>query len=310
MADSSLLPDNQPPVPDGIKTEFEEVPLDSSPASCQRSTKLRIKSEQVKAEEDWLETMMCSTPSVNIDNTLIDLKCEAFKSETEGFDSYPSSSSLNTEPFLQKKRQNIKSDMDHLENIDSVQDIKSTLRERYKPKPRRTFECDQCGLIFGRKDNFIVHTYIHTGKKPHSCSVCLKSFSRADGLAVHMRFHTGERPYKCDQCGKDFITSAHFKEHQFTHTGTKPYACQHCDKSFGHPNDLTKHQRIHTGERPYPCAKCGMSFRRSQTLRNHVFRKHERKVSFPCSNCTKVFKTEGRLEQHLRSHCNKKHSRK
>ncbi|KAG5266445.1 hypothetical protein AALO_G00232170 [Alosa alosa] len=72
VADSVNIPVDQPSVPGRIKAEFHEVALDSSPALCQGSPKLRIKSEQVKVEEDGTETMVCSTQT-NTDDTLIQL---------------------------------------------------------------------------------------------------------------------------------------------------------------------------------------------------------------------------------------------
>ena len=316
MADSAILSVKNPHKPGlvdfvhdstaskpvNIKTEFDEVPVDSSPAACQNVQDLEVTSKEVKAEGDWLETMMCSTPSVNIDNTLIDLKCEALKSETGVFKNDPSS------PRCIDTMEDIL--LENGEKVDCVPDTNPKMRrktcKKRKKQGRKIFECDQCGLSFRRKDNFIVHTYIHTGEKPYSCSVCKKGFSRADCLTEHMRIHTGERPYKCDQCDKTFTTSGHRTEHQLIHAGIKPYACSYCDRSFGHSTDLTKHQRIHTGERPYPCSKCAMAFRRVDTLNKHVLRKHEGEGPFTCLHCAKVFNSKGHFERHVRSHCKKK----
>lgn len=281
-----------------IKMEFDDVPLDSSQAASLNVQRLKVASAQVKVEEDWLEHMISTTSSLDTDYSLIDLKCEVLKSETE-----VSEKCLSVTCFIDKMEEVPGNSgrakiLDCEPNIDLKRNKKAGGKLRkVKEKAKKIFECDQCGLCFGRKDQFIVHTYIHTGEKPYGCSVCEKRFSRADCLTVHMRIHSGQRPFKCEQCDKTFATSGYRREHMFIHAGIKPYACSYCDRRFTHSNDLTKHQRVHTGERPYPCSKCGMTFRRLETLQKHAQRKHYRLAQNELS-CT-VLKSKGDLEKHL-----------
>ncbi|XP_063047247.1 gastrula zinc finger protein XlCGF17.1-like [Engraulis encrasicolus] len=312
--------------PATIKAEFQEILV--SPATGQGITELKIKTELVKSEkeEGWLTQHSASsvkmedksTSSVKIEDKLINVKCEALKNESDSFKSYQSPTVTAMNQFVQTNSHGVKPNVGHIKE-DSDQDPsldeecmvfaqEPSSRTGGKSKAQKAFECEYCGLLFSRKDNFTVHMYIHTGKNPYICSVCQKTFSRADGLAVHMRFHTGERPFKCDECGKGFATAGHRREHQFIHAGTKPYACEHCDKSFGHGNDLVRHMRNHTGERPHPCPKCDMTFLRRETLQKHISRKHERKTLPPCPGCGKVFKSERPLVKHVTT-CNKKRAR-
>lgn len=266
--------------PGNIKTEFDDVPLDSPPAASRNAQGQKVASAQVKVEEDWLERMVSIAPSLDRDDTLMDLKHEVLKSDPDVSEKRLSftCSVDKMEDVPPKKRRGEEPDCEpntgHKRSKQAGGKQPKQSQAKAKEKAPKIFECDQCGLCFGRKDQFLVHTYLHTGEKPYSCSVCEKSFSRADSLTVHMRIHSGQRPFKCDQCDKTFTTSGYRREHMFIHAGIKPYACGHCDRRFIHSNDLTKHKRMHTGERPYPCSKCEMTFRRLETLQKHVHRKH------------------------------------
>ncbi|XP_063047217.1 gastrula zinc finger protein XlCGF17.1-like [Engraulis encrasicolus] len=346
MAASSLP--KQSSAPDRIKAEFEDVPV-NSPATGHGTTGPQMKTEPVKDEDDDWDTFMYATSSGDLEGESFHMKRETLSLKYESYSSVschsPTHSANTNEQCVQTNGKDLKLNVDHVENdseqdpiqtdeesMDSAQEPYPSPRKGGKSKPKKVFECEQCGHIFSRKDSFTFHMYIHSGKYPYSCSVCQKTFSRADHLAVHMRYHTGERPFKCDECGEGFVTMRYLREHESTHTGTKPYACEQCDRSFAHrsflvrhmrnhrtkpfacehcdmrfsyQNDFVRHNRKHNGQRPYPCSNCYMTFKRLETLQKHVFRKHERISSFSCPSCGKPFKKEGHFRRHVTSICKK-----
>ncbi|XP_008284732.1 zinc finger protein 569-like [Stegastes partitus] len=59
------------------------------------------------------------------------------------------------------------------------------------------YQCQFCDSYFCHKSEFIIHTRIHKGAKPHRCQDCEKSFDQRNNLFIHRQKHTEEKPYLC-----------------------------------------------------------------------------------------------------------------
>ncbi|XP_046539706.1 zinc finger protein 547-like isoform X1 [Equus quagga] len=173
--------------------------------------------------------------------------------------------------------------------------------QRIHTRPRRPFECSQCGKAFLRLSQLTGHQKIHTGERPYGCSECGKFFRNHSTLTRHQRVHTGERPYKCSECGKAFTRKHKLVEHQKIHSGEKPYECRECGKAFGRKDKVVEHQKIHTGERPYECKECGKAFRRKHKLVEHQ-KIHTGERAYECKECGKFFMDSSSLIIHQRVH--------
>ena len=55
------------------------------------------------------------------------------------------------------------------------------------------FVCEQCGKSLSSKQNYMEHTYTHTGDKPFVCKECGVRYRQCSQLSVHKRIHRAIR---------------------------------------------------------------------------------------------------------------------
>nr|XP_013003256.1 zinc finger protein 160 isoform X5 [Cavia porcellus] len=185
--------------------------------------------------------------------------------------------------------------------------IYSSLLTRQKAHVRdKSYQCNECGKVFGYTSSLAHHRRIHTGEKLYKCIECGKAFFRRSYLLVHERRHTGAKPYKCNECGKVFTQNSYLTSHRRIHTGEKPYKCNDCGKAFSVRSNLTKHQVIHTGEKPYKCNECGKVFSHASGLAFHRRTIHTGEKPYKCDECGKVFIQNSHLASHRGVHTGEK----
>ena len=166
--------------------------------------------------------------------------------------------------------------------------------------------CNVCDKIFSTAE-LKIHSRTHTEKKPFVCTKLEMSVSQLDNLTTHYRYHTGEKPYACTQCEKRYTKSGNLKIHIRTHTGEKPFACSICAKQFISSYQLNTHIQRHN--KNINCPHCGKKYSHKKELENHVQSTHM-KITFNCTQCDRVSKSERSLKEHLRfihEHKGKKH---
>ncbi|UPX10384.1 Metallothionein expression activator [Ascochyta rabiei] len=71
---------------------------------------------------------------------------------------------------------------------------------------------------------------------------CGKVFGRRENIRSHVQTHLGDRQYKCNGCGKCFVRQHDLKRHAKIHTGNKPYKCP-CGAGFARQDALTRHRQ-------------------------------------------------------------------
>lgn len=165
----------------------------------------------------------------------------------------------------------------------------------------KPYKCDICNRVFSQKGTLKAHYRVHTGEKPHSCSVCNRRFGESVNLKNHYRTHTEEGRYKCDVCNKAFTMRVSLKTHYRSHTGGKTHNCEICCKEFSKGDNLRKHYRTHTGEKPHKCDHCGKEFSVRANLKRHI-RIHTGEKPYKCDRCSKEYSKSEHLKAHQRSH--------
>ncbi|XP_037042787.1 zinc finger protein 813-like [Bradysia coprophila] len=108
-------------------------------------------------------------------------------------------------------------------------------------KQSTSFHCAECGKQFSRKATLIIHSRVHTGKKPYKCTQCDYASAQAINLCRHERIHS-ENEFKCDICNRTFRHKAYLIDHKNVHTGEKPYECDVCNETFALRARLYNHR--------------------------------------------------------------------
>ena len=143
-----------------------------------------------------------------------------------------------------------------------------------KPKPE-TMACDQCGKLFPRKANLMMHVKnVHENSGNHICNVCGDVLGSKSGLRHHLRTHEEKKP--CPECG---ILVRNLKDHvQRSHTidELKKHQCQDCGKGFINKDALNKHRmNVHLRLRPFKCRYgCEFGYNDPANRNSHERKKH------------------------------------
>ncbi|GLD65314.1 zinc finger protein 574 [Lates japonicus] len=81
-----------------------------------------------------------------------------------------------------------------------------------------------------------------------------------------------------------------------------PFSCRSCSKTFPSQLQLVQHRRkSHVTERSFVCGICSKSFKKQIHVRNHI-RTHTGERPFQCSDCGKTFSSLANLMRHTLIH--------
>uniref|UniRef100_A0AAG5DJ04 C2H2-type domain-containing protein n=1 Tax=Anopheles atroparvus TaxID=41427 RepID=A0AAG5DJ04_ANOAO len=185
--------------------------------------------------------------------------------------------------------------------------------------------CSLCREEFPTVNQLATHL---TLQHPESavCNLCLTTFRDEATLEWHQKHHLNalgncnNQPatisYICDICQKHCASSSQLHLHRKVHLKQTAYSCEHCGRSFSSSGNRRKHiARLHNQERKYHCKKCNESFIYPRQLRLHREREHaaeteedrqtkhnEEQRAFVCEYCSKRFKQNTHLRNHLLTH--------
>ena len=200
-----------------------------------------------------------------------------------------------------------------------------------------SFQCEECGKSFTKKDVFKRHVLgherpyvcsycqktftrdvtlrdhinsIHMGLKEHKCPDCDVEYATSKALRIHVRtIHTHELPFICTECGAKFALGSQLKRHEYVHnpelrppkkpSPKKNFECLQCDKNYNSKPALQQHvDVVHMGLKNHSCSYCGSAFGRLSTLHNHLLI-HTGELPFKCSFCQQGFKEKRSMLRHV-----------
>ncbi|XP_044258365.1 zinc finger protein 502-like isoform X2 [Tribolium madens] len=154
------------------------------------------------------------------------------------------------------------------------------------------FKCDKCSEVFSTRQDLVQHDKNH--KRP--CPKCGKMILKTS-MKLHLIKHTDR--HMCSQCHSCFNSRAALQQHIITiHTDRKDHICEACGKRFSSKTAMTVHLKSHSDERLYECKLCNYKGRTASAVYVHMST-HAREICV-CEVCSKIFKSNRNLNDHIR----------
>lgn len=204
---------------------------------------------------------------------------------------------------------------------------KKVTREFPCVKFDRKFHCENCGKNFAYKGTYLGHKdkcpklQVHAAAEKFSCDVCHKTFTQKNNLVVHTKIHSGKKThqYQCEKCGmsfrrqgslnchkktcQKFISMGAAKENdQDSREKRNKYWCKICGEKFKTSTSLFyDHMPLHSQIRSFKCEKCGKMFSRRAALQSHMSVHSEsltEKMNYVCNYCSATFTERQALISH------------
>jgi len=202
----------------------------------------------------------------------------------------------------------------------------------------KSFQCEVCGKVLVRKDNFVRHVKIaHFTHSKFECDVCFKTFNRKDTLRSHKKTHLRSKCEKCRKffpdeftlndhikkkhesflckfkgCTKIFISEEFLEKHSIKHLKKVSWDCNNCGQKFKKKADYKQHMLIHDDVNKFRCyvVECHKKFIDDATLRKHIYNVHSKDRQYQCrfntKECYKFFATVVSRNIHMLTHLTEK----
>ena len=173
----------------------------------------------------------------------------------------------------------------------------------HDPNRVQNFECTECHKRFFTEWDMKGHTRTHTGEKLFPCGHCEKRYGSSQALQYHINstHNLTERKHPCEKCTRTFRHFRNLRTHMKSHLrddSQRVHKCDLCDNSFFTPNTLEYHKQTHSDIRPYPCTFCSRGFKTKTQLTNHM-PLHEGK-QYACEFCVRKYSKSQDLLAHVR----------
>lgn len=164
------------------------------------------------------------------------------------------------------------------------------------------FQCSNCRQGFPHKKQWELHESLCTIRR-FECYLCKMDYRQKRDLGDHMTKHRGENPY-CSICQKKFSSKEACRKHMERHEKLFRFHCSKCRRGFENEEPYKLHENL-CEVKCYACQLCKRIFYGHVTnLLTHMRREHSDGKSLSCnkSDCKELFKTNLKLNQHMK-HC-------
>ncbi|KAL3271163.1 hypothetical protein HHI36_021661 [Cryptolaemus montrouzieri] len=223
----------------------------------------------------------------------------------------------------ERKTQNDEIERDSINNENSEDESEFLSEENFNfkiPIPENLYRCDICKNEFDQIFEYLDHQFEHNGNPVFKCDKCNVTLStrqdlvnhdqnhkiacpkcgkemKKSSLKLHLISHTDK--FKCMQCSQTCNSRMALEQHKITvHTNIKAFICENCGKNFSSASSLRSHLLSHGTERKYACKLCEYAGRTASAIYIHMS-KHAQDTCV-CEVCSKVFKSNRNLNDHLR----------
>lgn len=169
-------------------------------------------------------------------------------------------------------------------------------------KDCESFSCALCDESFRTKmqiDKHLLRAHEFT-VLPTMCIHCLNQFSTPQEMKIHMREHL---PFTCELCSVSFKNEEAFHNHKLKHEegDLRLHKCSDCSAKFKRPEHLKSHIVYkHSTDRPFSCDLCPYMSPTRHDLNNHM-KTHIQKRDWPCRFCNFSAKTLSSIKCHLKT---------
>ena len=193
-----------------------------------------------------------------------------------------------------------------------------------KPDAADCFACKICGKLFATSNRLNLHQRFHKTK----CPSCSKWFRTVDQLESHTIACKGANAYKVQvmlravnidtkarNVNPERLNAVNVEPEKLKTMNIDPerlHGCVICGKRYQTKTHLDNHQcPMMGGKRSFRCDTCTQWYHTKALLNQHVRQCNMTNTSvqqqFPCSTCHAVFINESRLNDHIKTHVDKKH---
>ncbi|XP_038109272.1 zinc finger protein 845 isoform X1 [Culex quinquefasciatus] len=209
-----------------------------------------------------------------------------------------------------------------------------TARKRLKKIKAVPKQCELCNQILRSERAYEYHMEVHNGAGIYRCKAkdCEETFQTVRERQLHeAERHGGRMPeepkqpkeqktYMCEICSTVCLRKKSFISHMNAHNGIKKLVCRNegCNETFYSHSARQSHEEPCRGE-VITCPVCDIKVKTKNILRIHLRRQHPdqlppsrallqnpdkgtEKKTFPCTLCSRVFRTPKSLGEHTNDH--------
>lgn len=190
----------------------------------------------------------------------------------------------------------------------------------------RIFRCEfeGCSSSFKTRSSLKDHQKVHSDERPYGCHYCTSAFKSSSNRSKHER---GSHPKEYQkrkaerEAGYNKSTTSTVADGmemsppppkklkievkspkniiQYTTPPNAPkqkYQCRYCDRFFNHPEGRDRHEAVH---KFFDCGFCSKNFKTQENLKEHM-RIHTEQTKFLCPfpTCDVIFQDRRSLREH------------